>query len=115
MKIRTGFVSNSSSSSFIIRKSALTRKELDFIYTFKDAYCDYAFNSSILETDEFFIGEMEHTCSPCWNDDTPSYEKIFSNFFEHLDEKDFRIGGEECFYENDKGKLVNCYDEYNQH
>ena len=36
MKIRTGFVSNSSSSSFVIKKANVTLEQIDSIYAHKD-------------------------------------------------------------------------------
>jgi len=58
MKIRNGFVSNSSSSSFIVRKSALTeeqQRELrDLFYKHS-----YQFETEVTETKEFFLGDLE--------------------------------------------------------
>ena len=59
MKVRSGFVSNSSSSSFILRKSALNPKEMNEIKEFfklRDGW----FNTEIMgEDDKYLWGDLE--------------------------------------------------------
>lgn len=61
MKIRTGFVSNSSSSSFAIAKKSLTSKQLDQIRNHPEVAAEMGMSSSderwdIQETDDIIGG-----------------------------------------------------------
>jgi len=58
MIIRCSFVSNSSSSSFIIKKSFLKEKQLENLRAFFKKY-NNQFDSSITESENFFEGEIE--------------------------------------------------------
>ena len=72
MKIRKGFVSNSSSSSFVVFKDALTKQQKDMIYDYQEyvkffntidektiELFDYCIDSPwrIVEYDDFIFGE----------------------------------------------------------
>ena len=73
MKIRNGFVSNSSSSSFMISKSVLTEKQMeairDHINYAKNNFSDmigkclgkdtYNWAWNILENDEYILGNVD--------------------------------------------------------
>lgn len=54
MKIRQGFVSNSSSSSFVIAKSAITAEQRDNIYNHYEVADDDMWDVS--ENDHFILG-----------------------------------------------------------
>jgi hypothetical protein len=58
MKRRNGFVSNSSSSSFILRKSALTKEQTQEIKALFRQHKDKG-ETSIAEDDEFYRGDLE--------------------------------------------------------
>jgi len=59
MKVRTGFVSNSSSSSFIVRKSALSTEEMNKVREFFQQR-DGWFNTEIMGEDETYLwGDLE--------------------------------------------------------
>lgn len=57
MKIRTGFVSNSSSSSFIISKNNITVKQLDLIKNNPQNDCNEYDYWTITEDDNFIKGK----------------------------------------------------------
>jgi hypothetical protein len=58
MKKRTGFVSNSSSSSFILRKSVLSEDQINELRSFFKKY-DNSYNTSVEESSDFFEGDVE--------------------------------------------------------
>ncbi len=58
MKIRQGFVSNSSSSSFVLRKSVLTNEQINEILNFKEKRNDW-FETEIREESDYFVGYLE--------------------------------------------------------
>ena len=67
MKTRNGFVSNSSSSSFLISKSDIPKESLPKLVKWMEEHCDY-----ILENDVAIFGEYgEHFIY---------YEYIFNEF-----------------------------------
>ena len=84
MKIRNGFVSNSSSSSFIIKTEGLDPKVLTKIYHFFAE--SSAFNTEIdREEDGYIFGELEaHWASECY-DMYPSDENAFDDLMETYD------------------------------
>lgn len=53
MKIRTGFVSNSSSSSFVISKQALTQEKITKLLKYSDSKDNY--DGWSIEEGKFFI------------------------------------------------------------
>ena len=72
MKIRTGFVSNSSSSSFVVFKDALSKREQDMILNYQDCIDIFILNDEkikemfeyyrsdpwrIIEYEDFIFGE----------------------------------------------------------
>jgi hypothetical protein len=63
MKIRVGFVSNSSSSSFCIYKKLMTNDQIDeFKRLIKDAYCSDD-ETNIYESGSYFVGRLSmHDC-----------------------------------------------------
>jgi len=62
MKIRNGFVSNSSSSSFILKKEGLTKEQVNTMQEFMKKY-NGGFETEIEETDKTFEGYVEaHNC-----------------------------------------------------
>jgi hypothetical protein len=58
MKIRNGFVSNSSSSSFVIRKSALNKEKLDELLKILNKY-NNTFETEFIENDKYISGYLE--------------------------------------------------------
>lgn len=58
MKIRNGFVSNSSSSSFAIKKSDLTAQQISDIYNHYEIATNH-FNNYVNKSDEWRIKESE--------------------------------------------------------
>ena len=82
MKIRNGFISNSSSSSFIIRKSVLTKEqEQELKIIFKKHEDNY--NTSIKENPQFFEGYLEaHNAL-----DEEGYDEPLSDIIESLMDK----------------------------
>lgn len=58
MKIRNGFVSNSSSSSFAIKKSDLTERQILDIFDHYELATNY-FNNYVNKSDEWVIKESE--------------------------------------------------------
>lgn len=58
MKIHNGFVSNSSSSSFILKKAVLTYDQINKVREFLCKHDGY-FESSYKEDDEYFTGYLE--------------------------------------------------------
>ncbi len=70
MKIRTGFVSNSSSSSFVIRKSALTEAQVAQIVEFYDKRNDYYCTGYLKDDGTFISGDLEsHNTCERWEED----------------------------------------------
>jgi len=70
MKLRTGFVSNSSSSSFVLKKDFMGDEELKDFYVWMEK-ADYY--ESIGETENFFFGIIDNS----------------GKFYEWLDKKHF--------------------------
>lgn len=78
MKTRTGFVSNSSSSSFVIPKDKLTYEQIDKIYNHikeSEKHSEYYDFSSLSEYDAWNISESEfYVNGYCIMDNFDMYE-----------------------------------------
>ena len=79
MKIRNGFVSNSSSSSFIIRKSNLTERQIEQIYDHIDSAIELAANDHNYK--EFGYCET----SDAWSVDEKEETIFVSTFMDNFD------------------------------
>ena len=82
MKIRNGFVSNSSSSSFVVGKDGLTKEQIsafeDFIYRNKDDDDeDYDDDTNIINGSKYFFGTVSYH-------NNKFSEMIKDNNMEHL-------------------------------
>ena len=84
MKIRNGFVSNSSSSSFIVRKKHLTPKEIEIIRTHTCVKNDWQLH----ETDELLVGftymdnyPLQQILESLIYGTEEEHEKAFQNWF----------------------------------
>jgi len=87
MKVRSGFVSNSSSSSFIIRKSALTENQEMMIRIFFDAYGDGILDE-LNEDEKFFEGSVNcHRGTP-WSGNLLR-SNMLCKILENLNDEDF--------------------------
>ena len=61
MKIRSGFVSNSSTSSFIICKRMITNEQLDKLILFSDKHYDIIHNEDYLIIPQIYdSGELDN-------------------------------------------------------
>jgi len=67
MKIRQGFVSNSSSSSFVLDKNGITEKQMKIIQEWVDKN-NYSGETSINETKKHFFGKMSYHITPSLTD-----------------------------------------------
>lgn len=65
MKKREGFVSNSSSSSFILSKKKLTSIQLEGLSSWVNVYnnSSYGLSESITETKNYFFGRVDYLVS----------------------------------------------------
>lgn len=97
MKIRNGFVSNSSSSSFIIRKSALNEFEDMLIRMFFAASDSYDCLTEIDNEDiEFIEGSISYNSIPYWSEKKSI--DIFKEILKRLDRNDFCFDLDYGFY-----------------
>ena len=82
MKVRNGFVSNSSSSSFIIKKSSLTESQLQIVLDFLDRR-KRCFETELQEnTEKYLIGRVEaHNIADDsdWIDEISKDDAIYDN------------------------------------
>jgi len=65
MKIRLGFVSNSSSSSFVLDKNGMTNEQIDAIKNWVDKVNYHNDDTHINESEKHFYGEMSYHLDPC--------------------------------------------------
>lgn len=59
-KIRAGFVSNSSSSSFVLLKSKLTEQQIEDVRAWVELHNKCASDGYINETESAFFGEKDY-------------------------------------------------------
>ena len=71
MKVRAGFVSNSSSSSFVIKKKCMDKDDIKEFYEWMEK-ADYY--ETIGETDNFFFGIIDYS----------------GEFYKYVDGKNFK-------------------------
>jgi len=64
MKIRQGFVSNSSSSSFVLDKNGMTEKQVEAIRNWVKNSINHE-DTSINESNKHFYGTMSYHLDPC--------------------------------------------------
>lgn len=83
MKIRNGFVSNSSSSSFVVKKADLTANQIWAILNYADVY-DWFCNVSNMHKDPYFDGEAEE-----WTTFVYADEIRGDTFLDNFDMKGF--------------------------
>lgn len=90
MRLREGFVSNSSSSSFILRKDILSEENIAEVRDFVKKYDSYL-DTRIHEEDLYFHGDLEAHTSVDESDNTPA------NKFRNLVES-FSVGIDMRYY-----------------
>lgn len=99
MKVRTGFVSNSSSSSFIVRKSALTDNQLSQLKAFIELRKDWYETEMYKEDHNYLWSDVEaHNAAYCSDAEEADDEEINPNDSETASDlliemmEDFDIG-----------------------
>ncbi len=82
MKIRTGFVSNSSSSSFVLGKNYMDRRQIRELSDMIDQIEEDDYESCIYEDERYFFGAISH------------HDEHFNDFVSNNDLENFISYGE---------------------